>query len=103
MNLEWWLVPLFGWPGPILAVGLSILGILALDRTWLFGAAVVVCPFSLYLAGSPGMRYLIVLPLLPLFGGWAISGGRIGLAWISILTLSAVVTRVALIWMEVLR
>jgi hypothetical protein len=102
-SLEWWLVPIFGWPGPIFAVVLSIIGIIALDRIWLFGAAVVLCPFSLYLGGSPRMRYLIFLPLLPLFGGWAVSRGRVGLAWISILTLSAIVTWVALIWMDVLQ
>ena len=102
MSLEWW-VPLFGWPAPILAVVLSIIGIIALDRAWLFGAALVLCPFALYLGGNPRTRWLFLLPLLPLFGGWAVSRGSTGLAWTSVLILSAIVTWFALIVMGVLR
>lgn len=94
-SLEWWLVPLFGWPGPILAVVLSIIGIIALDRAWLFAAAVVLCPFALYFGGRT--RWLFLLPLLPIVGGWAVSRGSTGLAWTSVLILSAIVIWVALI------
>ncbi len=102
MNLEWWLVPLFGWPGPILAVVLSIIGIIALDRTWLFGAAAVLCPFSVYLGANPRTQWLSFLPLLPLLGGWAVSRGRIGLAWTSVLILLVLSTWFALIAIGVL-
>lgn len=103
MNLEWWLVPLFGWPGPILAVVLSIAGIIASKRTWLFAAAVILFPFAIYLGANPRTEWLFVLPLLPLIGGIAISRGSNGLAWISILTLLAIVTWVGLIATGVLR
>jgi hypothetical protein len=97
MSLDWWPVLVFGWPGPILAVVLSIIGTIASKRTWLFAAAVVLCPFALYLSGNPRTRWLFFLPLLPLLGGWALSRGSIGLAWMFVLILSAIVTWVAVV------
>jgi hypothetical protein len=99
MNLEWWLVALFGWPGPILAVVLSIAGIIVSQRAWLFVAAVILSPFAIYLGANPRTEWLFGLPLLPLIGGIALSRGSNGLAWISILTLAAIVTWIGLIAM----
>lgn len=72
MTFEWLWVAVFGWPGPLMALWLAVVGLLSRRPAWLVGAAVAVLPFSVYLAGHPGARWGILLPALPLAGAFAL-------------------------------
>jgi hypothetical protein len=97
MSFEWWPALVFGWPGPILALLLSMIGVVARRRGWLVSAGVVLLPFALYLGANPRTQWLGLLPLVPFLGGVAITRGSALLAWLSVLMLSATVTWVALV------
>ncbi len=63
--LEMWPAILFGWPAIMVALGLSVMGIVRRRARWLVVAAVVTLPFSLYLSGSPAFGWLgLSIPLL---------------------------------------
>lgn len=83
MNDAPWLVPVFGWPGPILALVLCVLGIVWRRPAVLVVAAVFVLPFSFYIGLHPGHAWAFLLPLLPLAGARALSRGSTRLAWSS--------------------
>jgi hypothetical protein len=102
MSMEW-MAFLFGWPGPLLAIFFSVLGIIAGQRGWFVAAAIVLLPFAIYLGASPRTQWLFLLPLAPVFGGIAIARGSFLLAWLSVLVLSGVVTRVGLVVFGVVR
>ncbi len=62
--LELWPM-LLGWPAILVSLGLSGIGIVRRRPKWLVVAAIVVVPFSLYLAISPGFGWLgLIIPLL---------------------------------------
>ena len=63
--LELWPVILFGWPAILVALALSVMGVVRKRPKLLVVAAIVVVPFSLYLAGSPGVGWRgLIIPLL---------------------------------------
>jgi hypothetical protein len=92
MTFEWWPAIVFGWPGPIVAICLSVIGVVAGKRGWLVAAAIALLPFALYLRANPRTRWLFLLPLVPFFGAIAIARRSFLLAWLSVLVLSALVT-----------
>jgi hypothetical protein len=54
---------LLGWPAAALAALLMILGLLHERAAFLFGAGIVILPFSLYLAATPRFPWTFALPL----------------------------------------
>jgi hypothetical protein len=100
MSVMWWPALVFGWPGPILAIIFCVTGIVRALVAWLIAAAVVIVPFSLYLAMNPRVQWGIVLPLLPLIAARATSRGFKLIAWLSLLFLTATIlwiTRIVLV------
>jgi hypothetical protein len=97
MTFEWWPALVFGWPGPILAILFSVIGVVRGRRGWFVAAAIVLLPFAFYLGVNPRTRWLFLIPLVPFLGGVAVARRSLLLAWLSVLMLSAVVTWVALI------
>jgi len=93
--LPWWPALVFGWPGPILATILSVIGIVRARAAWLLGAAVALVPFSFYLRGNTWFRWGILLPLLPLIAARALSRGSRRLAWLMVLLLTAALLGIA--------
>jgi hypothetical protein len=87
----------FGWPGPILAILLSVIGVVTGKREWLVVAAFVLVSFARYLGANPRTRWLFLLPLVPSLGAIAIARRASLLAWLTVLILFAVVTWVALV------
>jgi hypothetical protein len=79
-----WLVPVFGWPGPVISLVLCILGIVWRRPAVLVTAAVFVLPFSFYIGLHPGHAWAFLLPLLPLAGARALARGSARLAWLSV-------------------
>ena len=90
-----WLVPVFGWPGPIIAIVLCILGIVWRLPAVLVAAAVFVLPFSCYIGLHPGHAWAFLLPLLPLAGARALARGSTRLAWSSIALRAALLASLA--------
>ena len=95
MNDVPWLVPVFGWPGPIIALVLCILGIVWLWPAVLVVAAVFVLPFSLFIGLHPGHEWAFLLPLPPLAGARALARGSTRLAWSSVALLTALLAWLA--------
>ena len=95
MNDVPWLVPVFGWPGPVIALVLCILGTVWLWPAVLVAAAVFVLPFSFYIGLHPGHGWAFLLPLLPLAGARALARGSTWLAWSSIALLAALLAWLA--------
>ena len=81
--LEWWPMVVFGWPAIVLALSLSVAGIVRKRPIWLYVAAIIVIPFTFYLFGSPriGLAALMI-PLLLAGAGIAVRRGRFDLAWL---------------------
>ena len=77
--VNWWPALVFGWPAILLAVVLSVMGILRRKPVWLAVAATVVIPFSFYLAGSPRFRWIGLA--IPLNRVLLVSAG-IGFGWL---------------------
>jgi hypothetical protein len=97
MSMAWWPALVFGWPGPILAIILSVTGIVRAKAAWLIAAAVVILPSSFYLGMNPRVQWGMALPLLPLMAAGAISRGARLIAWLSVLLLTAVILWIAAI------
>ena len=91
MGVTWWPALVFGWPGPIFAIIFSVAGIASARAAWLFAAAVVIAPFSLYLAMNPDTGWAVGLPLLPLVAAGAMSRGSRRMAWLPVILLTAIV------------
>jgi hypothetical protein len=85
----------FGWPGPILAIVLAIVGVARGRIGWLVAAAMVLAPFSFYLLLTPRFWWGVFLPVLPLTAAGAISRNAGGVAWAAALLLAAVVLGLA--------
>ncbi len=80
--LEMWPVILFGWPAILMAIVLSVMGIVGTRPKWLVVAAIVIIPFSLYLAGTPRFRWIaLVFPLLLFGASIAVRRSHLWLAW----------------------
>lgn len=84
----------FGWPGPILAAVLSVIGALRMKAGWFIAAAIVIAPFSFYLTLNPKTPWGFVLPVLLLSGAVAVSRRAQRLAWLAVLILVGV-----LVWL----
>lgn len=75
-------VALLGWPAILIAFVLSVTGVVRVESKWLFIAAVLVTPVSLYLAATPRFRWIALLFPILLFGaGIAVRHSRPWLAW----------------------
>ena len=91
----WWPAVVFGWPGPILAIVCSIVGVIRRKPAWLVAAAVVLTPFSFYLLLTPRVWWGAFLPALPLTAAGATSRGAKGVAWAFVILLATVVLGLA--------
>ncbi len=73
---------LLGWPAILVSLALSVIGIVRRRSAWLVVAAIVVVPFSLYLAGSPRFSWLgLIIPLLLSGASIAIYYDHTRVAW----------------------
>jgi len=80
--LQAWPAIVFGWPAILVSIALSVMGIVRGRAKWLFAAAVIALPFSLYLAGSPAFRWFgLVFPFLLVGAGISIRHRRTRVAW----------------------
>jgi len=80
--VNWWPAVVFGWPAVIVALILSVAGIVRKKPIWLFVAAVILIPITIYLIGSPRIGWVgLAIPLLLSGGGIAVRRRRQGLAW----------------------
>jgi len=91
----WWPAVVFGWPGPILAILLSVVGVVRRKVPLLIVATVVVFPFSFYLLLTPRFPWGILLPVLPLIAARATSRGATRIAWVSVLLLAGTILLIA--------
>ena len=92
---EWWPAVVFGWPGPILAIALSVTGLVNGRAAWLVAAAAAMAPFSFYLLLTPRFWWCACLPALPLAAAGALSRRAPRAAWVPVLALIAVVSWIA--------
>jgi len=80
--LEIWPAIVFGWPAIVVSITLSVMGIVRERPKWLFAAAIIALPFSLYLAASPVFGWLgLTIPLLLAGAGISIRHRHNGVAW----------------------
>jgi len=81
--LDFLLSLLAGWPAILVAVILSIYGLVKNNYRYLVGAAILAVPFSWFLSGFPVVRSPIFLTPVLIFGSaWAMRYGREMLAWL---------------------
>jgi hypothetical protein len=80
--LQAWPAIVFGWPAILASIALSVMGIVRGRPKWLFAAAIIALPFSLYLAGSPAFRWFgLVFPFLLMGAGISIRRHHTKVAW----------------------
>ena len=78
----------FGWPFIILSLLVSLIGLVKKRYSLLLVGAVLFAPFSYYLSGAPGIRWIgFAFPLFQAGAAFAVRGNKMFLAWI--LTLPA--------------
>ncbi len=83
--LNWWPV-LLGWPALLVALVLSGFGVFRKRPRYLFAAAILILPISLYLAATPRFAFAALLaPLVLLLAGLAIKRNKINLAIVMVL------------------
>lgn len=92
---QWWPALVFGWPGPILAMMLSVIGVVRAKVSWLVAGAVVLLPFCFYLLLTPRFRWAVLLPFLPLLAARATARGATRIAWVAVLLLVGVLVAIA--------
>ena len=92
---EWWPAVVFGWPSPILATILCLVGLVRKKGGFLVAAAIVVAPFAFFLLGTPRFRYGGLLPVLPLIAATALQRGARVIAWVAVIAMVAFVSGVA--------
>jgi hypothetical protein len=92
---------IFGWPAIILSLAVSAAGILK-KWPWMLVLGGVLCaPFSFYLSGWPGVRFLaLLLPLFQFGAAWAVHAKRKVLAWVLLLPLASVSAILAIIVLD---
>ena len=99
--MSWWPAVVFGWPAILLAIVLSVVGIIKRSAAVLVASAVVATPFSLYLGGTPRVSWLgFLMPVLLLGAGVAVRNRRIEIAWLLLMPVVAVVGWVASLVIE---
>ena len=82
---NWWLV-LLGWPALLVALALSGFGTFHKRPWYLYTAAILILPVSLYLAATPRFAFIALLaPLWLLLAGLAIKRNKINLAIVMVL------------------
>jgi len=75
-------VLIFGWPAILLALSLSVAGILQKKPSFLVAGSVIAIPFFLYLAATPRFRWIaLVFPLLLFGASIAVRRSHLWLAW----------------------
>jgi hypothetical protein len=83
--METLIIALFGFPGAILSLILSIIGILK-GKPWLLILGMFLfLPFCLYLDGTPNFDGTVLLPLFHLAAAFAVRRNAKWLAWIFLL------------------
>jgi len=83
--LNWWPV-LLGWPALLVALALSGFGMFLQRPRYLYTAAILILPVSLYLAATPRFAFAALLaPLLVLLAGLVIKRNHINLAIVMVL------------------
>ncbi len=93
---NWWPAIVFGWPVVLLAIVLSVLGIIKRIPLLLVVSAVILAPFSLYLGGSPRVGWLgFMIPVLLLGASVAVRYRRGEMAWLLLVPVVAVLGWVA--------
>jgi len=79
--LELWPI-LFGWPAIVIALALSVMGIVRRRPKWLVVGTIVVVPSFLYFAGTPRFWWIaLVMPVLLIGASIAVRRSHIWLAW----------------------
>lgn len=79
---------IFGWPFIILSLLVCLVGLITKHYWLLLVGAVLFAPFSYYLSGAPGIRWIgFAFPLFQAGAAFAVRGNKMPLAWI--LTLPA--------------
>ncbi|MEW6404545.1 MAG: hypothetical protein AB1649_22335 [Chloroflexota bacterium] len=72
----------FGWPFVILSLLVSLIGLITKRHPYLFVAAALILPFSVYLIGYPFVRgWSLALPLCQVASAFAIRNQKVTLAW----------------------
>lgn len=83
--LNWW-PALLGWPALLVALTLSGFGMFRKRPWYLYAAAILILPVSLYLAATPRFAFVALLaPLVLLLAGLAIKRNKINLAIVMVL------------------
>ena len=83
--LNWW-PALLGWPALLVALALSGFGMFHKRPRYLYTAAILILPISLYLAATPRFAFTALLaPLVVLLAGLAIKRNQINLAIVMVL------------------
>lgn len=96
-----WPAILFGWPAVIVALGLSLTGVVRRKPGWLLVAVILVVPISFYLVGSPRFWWLgICVPLLLSGAAIATHFRQFTLAWLLLLPFAGTFTWLALLVMK---
>ena len=91
-------VLIFGWPALLLALALSVAGILRRRPAWLAVGSVIAIPFFSYLAATPRFRWIaLAFPLLLLGASIAVHRGRFGLAWALFVPFAGIVAWLAVV------
>ena len=94
--MNWWPGVVFGWPAILLALALSVLGIIKRVPLLLVVSAVIASPFSLYLGGTPRVGWLgFMIPVLLLGASVAVRYRRVEIAWLLLVPIVSVVGWVA--------
>lgn len=89
MVFERILIVLMGWPGISLSLVLSAIGTARRKVSLCLAGALLVLPFSFYLAGSPTFRFVgLLLPVFQFGSALAVREGRDKLAWLLLLPLA---------------
>jgi len=97
---NWWLV-LLGWPVLVVALALSGFGTFHKRPWYLYIAAILILPVSLYLAATPRFAFVALLaPLAVLLAGLAIKRNKINMAIVMILPVVLFFSWLALIVLQ---
>jgi len=89
--IESFLIALTGWPGILLSLALSFIGIARRKINLCLAGAILVFPFAYYLAGSPTFRIIgLLLPLFQFGVALAVRERRTKTAWLLLLPFLAI-------------